>query len=167
MRRPDLGSFKPYWSFFIIHARESRVLICMAKKIVLIVDDDDDDRLFMRRAIESQISQIYVLEARSGEQAIKWIKQSRDAEAFDLILLDINMPLMNGFEVLEQIRSIEGNTGNVPTVMISTSDHPEQVREAYRKGANSYIRKPYIFSEYEEIVRAVSTCFLKTSINKA
>lgn len=120
----------------------------------------DDDRLFLRRAIERHIKKAVIYEAQNGVDALKQLVAQADRPGFNLVLLDINMPLMNGFEVLDQIRSSPG-LNLTPTIMMSTSDHPDQVSEAYEKGVNAYIKKPATFAGYDDLVQAIDICFLR------
>lgn len=132
----------------------------MNQLLILLTDDDDDDRLFMRQAIERHIKQAIVCEAQNGSAAVKQLVERVNQPSFNLVLLDINMPLMNGFEVLDQIRSSPA-LKYTPTVMLSTSDHPDQVMLAYRKGVNAYIKKPATFAGYDDLAKAIEICFLR------
>ncbi|MCC5612981.1 response regulator [Nostoc sp. CHAB 5834] len=132
----------------------------MRKRLILIIDDDPDDRLLMRRAIEQTIKTVFVVEAQNAQEACKWLLQDSKLTNFDLVLLDMNMPGINGLEMITSIRSAT-HTQHIPIVMISTSDSPKQVQESYARGANAYIVKPYSSIGYQAIVDAIETCFLK------
>lgn len=132
----------------------------MSKSLILIIDDDPDDRLLMRRAIEQTIKTVFVVEAQNAQEAFKWLLQDSKQAKFDLVLLDMNMPGINGLEMITNIRSTT-HTQHIPIVMISTSDNAKQVEESYARGANSYIVKPYSSVGYQAIVSAIETCFLK------
>ncbi|QMW01031.1 response regulator [Spirosoma foliorum] len=129
---------------------------------ILITDDDDDDRLFLRKAIERRIKEAIVYEALDGADALRQLATPLNRPNFDLVLLDINMPLMNGFEVLDQIRA-SPDLKYMPTVMLSTSNHPEQIHSAYKKGVNAYLKKPITYADYDALVVAIETCFLKVA----
>ncbi|MFC5407697.1 response regulator [Larkinella bovis] len=125
------------------------------KTIILLTDDDEDDRWFLRQAIERSIDGVAVLEARNGEEALAVL-----AERFvHLVVLDMNMPGLTGLETLRLLR-LDTKLGHTPAVMLSTSDQPALVRDAYRKGINCYIKKPVRVGEYEQIAKALKTCFL-------
>lgn len=155
--RPDLDSSKPDRGIFLL------CLTClpfaMNQVSILITDDDEDDRLLLRQALEKQISKAVVYEAQDGQKAIEYLKQGVQESGFDLVLLDVNMPRVNGFDVLDEIRS-SPTLKHTPTVMISTGTHPDQISLAYQKGVNSYIKKPDDWSGYDEIAKAIKTCFL-------
>ncbi|UFH57099.1 response regulator [Spirosoma sp. KNUC1025] len=93
-------------------------------------------------------------------QALRQLADQAGRSSFNLVLIDINMPVMNGFEVLDKIRSSPA-LKYTPTVIMSTSDNPDQVEAAYKKGANSYIKKPISFGGYNELIKAIETCFLR------
>lgn len=131
----------------------------MSQTLVLITDDDEDDRFFLRQAIKRHLKKATVCEAQNGEEAIKCLNGEAAKADFSLVLLDINMPGMDGFEVLNAIRS-SPSLKNIPTVILSTSGSSGQVKKAYEMGANAYIQKPTSFEGYNNIVEAVSTCFL-------
>lgn len=135
----------------------------MSSKIVLIIDDDEDDRFLLRKAIEKKIEGIAIVEANSGHQALKYFEaNTARIHTVDLLILDMNMPEMDGLEVLYRIRSLL-NPIQIPVVMFSTSSDPVLVQKAYSAGINSYIKKPFSFDEYENIVNALYTCFLTTN----
>lgn len=131
----------------------------MKARVILITDDDDDDRYFLKQAIEKKIAKALVIEARDGQEALQRLSEESATKKVDLVLLDVNMPGMNGIEVLERIRN-ETPLQHIPAVMISTSDEPNLVSTAYAKGINSYIKKPSKISEYDQIAEAIKVCFL-------
>ena len=135
----------------------------MSSKIVLIIDDDEDDRFLLRKAIEKKIEGIAIVEANGGHQALKYLEASTTRiDTVDLLIVDMNMPEMDGLEALDRIRSLL-NPIHIPVVMFSTSSDPVLVQKAYSAGINSYIKKPFSFEEYENIVNALYTCFLTTN----
>lgn len=127
-------------------------------KTIFIADDDEDDRMLLREAIRDTISGIVIKEVADGEALIEQIK--REGPAADIIvLLDMNMPRMNGLEALEILKS-DPDLIHIPIIMISTSLNPDLISNAYLKGINAYIAKPYLISDYEELARAINVCFL-------
>lgn len=133
----------------------------MKAKVILITDDDDDDRYFLKQAIERKMAKVLIIEARDGQEALQTLSEESTTK-INLVLLDVNMPGMDGIEVLERIRN-ETPLQHIPAVMISTSDEPNLVSTAYAKGINSYIRKPNKISEYDQIAEAIKVCFLDTT----
>ena len=118
----------------------------MAK--ILIVDDEPDARtvLFhtMRGAGHS------VTEAVDGQEALKKLKRTR----FDLVLLDIMMPGMNGYEVLEKIRAMPSRA-ETPVIIVTAKHDPEGVMREVAGGAADHIAKPFLPSELEAVVERV------------
>ena len=102
---------------------------------ILVVDDEMVTRMRLRRLLES--NGYIVDEAENGREALTRIY----AESFDLILMDISMPLMDGFWALRMIRQ-RFTQGDLPVVMMTSSDDREQVIESFDRGANDYVAKP-------------------------
>jgi two-component system response regulator len=128
------------------------------QKVVLIVEDSQDDEEFVQRALaQSTAAEVHV--ASDGEQALSAL-QDRKRALPDLILLDIKLPKLSGFEVLERVRA-EPRTRFVPVVLLSSSDVPQDVARAYQLGANSYLRKPIALEAFLETVRGAAAYWLE------
>ena len=111
-----------------------------------------DDSSVMRKIIERSLRQAglgiaAVLEAGNGADALTLLAENR----VDLILCDINMPVMNGLEFVKQLSGIE-NARGVPIVMITTEGSESQVVQALAAGARGYIRKPFTAEQVKEHV---------------
>lgn len=106
---------------------------------VWVVDDDDDDQLLIRTAFINSQPPINVLSLSDGDQLLP--KLSECAELPRLILLDINMPRMNGFETLEELRSVP-NLADLPVVMLTTSSDQNDRQLSMGLGANRFLTKP-------------------------
>ncbi|MFT3910951.1 MAG: response regulator [Ferruginibacter sp.] len=110
-------------------------------KRILIIDDDIDDQMIILSAIKL-IGPAYECEfASNGTEAIEYAEQSMP---YDIVLIDLNMPLMNGFDTLRILRSIK-LYDDVPLVIISTSNNNYDMDRAKQLGANRYIIKPDTF----------------------
>ena len=109
-------------------------------KTVLIIDDDIDDYLLVMDAVKQIDSRIVVYFVKSCEEAMQY----RDHK-IDLVFLDINMPLYDGFTWLKAIRDRGYN--DLPVVMYTNSLSPEHIRKAYDEGANLYFVKPDSFNQ--------------------
>ena len=133
----------------------------MKPSIILVTDDDEDDRYFLRKAIERQIAKSVVLEACNGEEALLALTEPSALMRVDLVVLDMNMPGVNGLDVLDHIRN-NPVLEHIPTVMISTSDEPALISAAYARGINSYIKKPVAIGQYDRIIQAINVCFLES-----
>jgi two-component system chemotaxis response regulator CheY len=114
----------------------------------LIVDDSSVMRKIIERALrQAGLDPLVVHEAGSGMEGLDVLK----AQHVDLILSDINMPLMDGLEFLRQLRA-QKLAPHVPVVMITTESSEEHVRQAILAGAQGYIRKPFTAEQVKERV---------------
>ena len=105
---------------------------------VLLVEDDGTHRWVIRRLLENAFGEeVSVEEAVTGEKALE---RATAEPALDLILLDLGLPGVDGFEVLRRLRA-EERTRRVPVIVVSSSEKEEDVRRAYEEGANSFISK--------------------------
>ena len=120
----------------------------MSEIRTLIVDDSSVMRKIVERALrQAGLDPLVVYEAGSGTEGLEVLK----VKQVDLILSDINMPLMDGLEFLRQIRS-QNLASDVPVVMITTESSEEHVKQAILAGAQGYIRKPFTAEQVKERV---------------
>ncbi len=120
----------------------------MSEIRALIVDDSSVMRKIVERALrQAGLDALVVHEAGSGAEGLEMLK----ANPVDLILSDINMPIMDGLETLRQIRAPNLAQG-VPVVMITTESSEEHVKQAIQSGAQGYIRKPFTAEQVKERV---------------
>ena len=137
------------------------------KLLVMLVDDDEDDRFFIREALEKVIPNITVVEAEDGQSLLTLLHESdqqQASQAINIILLDMNMPRLNGLETVAAIRS-NPFIAHIPAVMISTTAQPELVANAYAKGINSFIKKPSSYADFGRIAEAIKVCFLDVVVD--
>jgi two-component system chemotaxis response regulator CheY len=114
----------------------------------LIVDDSSVMRKIVERSLrQAGIELTQVLEAGNGAEALCVLKENR----VELILCDINMPVMDGLEFIKQLSSVE-NAKGVPVVMITTEGSEAHVVQALSCGARGYIRKPFTPDQVKEHV---------------
>ncbi len=120
---------------------------------ILIVDDSEDDVVLLQEAF-ADCSLVSFIEAiDDGEQALKYLRREApfaNARRPGLVLLDINMPKKNGFEVLAEMRA-DPRLSNVPVVMLTTSKQESDILRAYANGACSFISKPVSFDRMRRI----------------
>lgn len=120
----------------------------------VVVDDDDDDRLLMRMALEKAQRTLPVFEFSDGQELIDYLTENAqrraDTTTHWLVVLDINMPRMNGLEAIKRIRQ-NPFWSKMPVLMLSTSDDPDLIRESLSCGANGYITKPQSAQQFVEI----------------
>jgi CheY-like chemotaxis protein len=125
----------------------------MAGFRLLLADDDEDDFFIISQALE-ELERSYSLEyVRNGKELLDrlHLQEKSGQPAPDLILLDINMPLVNGFEALEQIRNT-GAYAQMPIVMYSTSSSGEERDRCMMLGANAFFTKAYSFKKVQSFV---------------
>lgn len=112
---------------------------------ILLVEDNIIEILKLKRAIENLGMNHEVLEAENGEIALDSIKQEEINP--DIVLLDLNMPKMNGLEFLAKVRNDE-SIKHLPIIILSTSNNNRDLKEAYKLGVSGYILKPLKYEDY-------------------
>lgn len=134
------------------------------RPILLVEDNPDDEALTLRAFSKNQIDNPVVV-ARDGVEAIDYLfgtgsHAGRDAATMPtVVLLDLKLPRIDGLEVLRRIRADE-RTALLPVVVLTTSREIQDIREAYRLGANSYIRKPVDFERFIQAVGQLGVYWL-------
>ena len=117
-------------------------------KRILVVDDDPDILLLERKILERE--GFVVQTSENGERAMRILAD----EAFDLVLLDIMMPGIDGFEVS---RSLQGQPGrkSIPVVFVTARDDPDTMREGFRSGGTVFLSKPFTANQLVRLVKAM------------
>jgi chemotaxis family two-component system response regulator Rcp1 len=128
----------------------------------LLVDDNPGDVELVRLALKDGciLNRISVVE--DGEQAIHYLRRTgeyTDAVLPDLILLDLNLPRVDGREVLEEIKA-DPELKHIPVVILTTSDAEQDVLHAYRHHASCYVTKPAEAHEFLKKIRGIETFWL-------
>jgi two-component system, response regulator len=123
----------------------------MKRKTILLVEDNEDDEMMTVRSLRDSGFEGEIAVVRDGQEAVDWVRGRRGA---DLILLDIRLPKLSGFQVLEAIRE-NAPTRHVPVVMLTASTEQEDMVRSYDLRANSYIRKPVDYKEFEKVVKSL------------
>ncbi len=137
----------------------------MKKRFILLVEDNPDDEELTLMGLKNSgiVNEIHV--ARDGEEALHFLfaegkYEDRDpAEVPALILLDLRLPKLSGFEVLERIRA-NPVTKYIPVVILTSSNEEEDLVAGYKLGANSYVRKPVEFDRFADAVRQLGLYWL-------
>jgi CheY-like chemotaxis protein len=149
----------------------------MSIKNILLVEDNPDDRELMRLAFAQAEIPHNLIVVADGIEALNYllgqtdfnddpnnpsivVDDNRDLTSLPaLIILDLNLPRLNGIEVLQRIRTYP-QTKLLPVVIISSSNEPQDIIDSYINGCNSYIRKPLNFTQLQNFVKQISTYWL-------
>lgn len=139
------------------------------RPILLVEDNPDDEALTLRAFSKNKIPNPVVV-ARDGVEALDYLFGTGSHEGHKnnpmpaVILLDLKLPRIDGLEVLRRIRANEA-TALLPVVVLTTSKEQQDITEAYRLGANSYIRKPVDFERFIQAVGQLGVYWL--SLNES
>jgi two-component system response regulator len=134
----------------------------MTAGTILLVDDSPDDVALTLRALKKNNMTNHVDVASDGEEALEYLLPAggrADNPLPALVLLDINLPKVNGLDVLRQVRA-HPRTRYLPVVVLTTSNEERDIVETYDLGANSFVRKPVVFADFLEAVRLLGLYWL-------
>lgn len=137
----------------------------LSKTVIYLADDDEDDRYFLRKSFQQIDASVTFVEAEDGGELLDLLTTWSQASApppVHLILLDMNMPKLNGLETLMAIKA-NPRLCHIPAVIISTSAEPKQVATAYQCGSSGYIKKSASEARRNQIAQAVSVCYLNAA----
>jgi CheY-like chemotaxis protein len=121
---------------------------------ILLIDDDPDDVELAREALDDLAVGNHLTVVEDGAKALAYLRAEGDFEYAilpDLILLDLKMPKKSGLEVLAEIKDDE-NLRRIPVIVLTTSDAPDDILEAYELQASCYITKPADLEEFEHVM---------------
>ncbi len=133
---------------------------------ILLVEDNPDHVLLTKVALEEDgviKNDIYV--AKDGQEALDFVYNQgkySDAPRPGLIILDVKLPKVNGFEVLRQLKK-DPTFKSIPIVMLTTSAEREDVARGYAEGANSFVTKPTKFNEFVSKIKSIPSYWFTTS----
>jgi two-component system, response regulator len=133
----------------------------MTGQSILLVEDNPDDEALTLRGLQKNNILNEVNVARDGAEALAFLFRSDGASVTfpGLILLDMQLPKVDGLEVLRRIRADE-RTQIIPVVILTSSKQQEDVLASSQGGADSYVRKPVKFADFAEVVRALGMGWL-------
>ncbi|MFB7778967.1 response regulator [Streptomyces bauhiniae] len=127
---------------------------------VLLVEDDVADAMLIEEALSERGARNLV-QVTDGVAALEHLR-SPDSTRPDLIVLDLNMPRMNGRELLQVLKA-DDELQTIPVVVLTTSSAPEDVAGAYQGHANAYVTKPVNLAEFEQAVQSIDAFYLETA----
>ena len=129
---------------------------------VLLVEDDPGDVLMTREAFEDYKLRNQLHVVNDGADAMAFLRREgeyAEAPRPDLILLDLNLPRMDGREVLQAVKS-DAELASIPVVVLTTSEAEEDILRSYSLHANAYVTKPVDFERFIEVVRRIDDFFV-------
>jgi CheY-like chemotaxis protein len=135
---------------------------------ILLVEDNPADVKITQRALRESAVPVELIVVRDGQEAVDYLLRqpphdSGNWRSPDLILLDLNLPGMNGREVLERVRATPA-LRHVPVVVLTTSRRQEDVQQMYAAGANTYIEKPQDFTRFVQVLQTIQQYWLDTAL---
>ena len=130
------------------------------RAVVLLVEDNPGDVVMVREAFEQSLTPVQLYVVSNGEQAVKFARRTgADAPRPSLILLDLNLPILGGLEVLAELKS-DPDVLTIPIVVLTTSRRAEDIQQCYARHANAYIVKPSDFDGFAHLIQQLAGCFL-------
>ena len=131
---------------------------------ILLVEDSEADAFLTQAAFETLALPPLFTVCADGLYALEHLEGLLRAEQPlpDLLVVDINMPRMDGFELIEHLKTHEG-LRHLPVLVFSTSSAPQDVRRSYESHASSYICKPVSYPDYDRVVQAVEAFWMNTA----
>lgn len=130
----------------------SQNIVTERKTRILLAEDNDGDVFLVRRALEKRSISHELVVAHNGEQALAWLEGQGLAP--DLILLDLNLPRLDGAQLLSHIRKSDCYS-RTPVIILTSSDSPKDRQEALELGANLYFRKPTDLKSFMDLGRII------------
>jgi CheY-like chemotaxis protein len=129
---------------------------------ILLVEDDPADALLIEGALLDRGPGRAVTQVEDGVAALERLRDP-SCNRPDLIVMDLNMPRMNGHELLEILKG-DHYLKVIPVVVLTTSSAPGDVMSAYRQHANAYITKPFSLDGFVDAVRSIDAFFIDTAV---
>lgn len=130
----------------------------MKKEVsILLVEDNEGDIILTLEALKQARISNEIAIVKDGDQALKYLYKEdefKNAKPPDIILLDINLPKIDGLEVLNRIKNDE-KLKIIPVIMLTTSDSETDILKSYQNHANCYITKPVNFSNFMEVIQTI------------
>jgi CheY-like chemotaxis protein len=130
---------------------------------ILLVEDSPSDVRLVREALREAAIPVHLALARDGVDAIDYLRGAERAGNLpELIVLDLNLPRINGHEVLAQVKK-SPVLKRIPVVIMTSSRAPEDINEAYALDANCYVAKPSDLHEFIRVMRSIENFWLTTA----
>ncbi len=130
---------------------------------VLLAEDDETDALFARQAFEHARAKLRLHIVSDGRELIKFLNNEDDYDESprpNLIIIDINMPKLNGIETLKIIKAPDSKFKDIPVIMLSGSNADSDIRESYANYANAYMMKSVGFTDMIEFINCIESYWI-------
>jgi CheY-like chemotaxis protein len=127
----------------------------VTNKPILLIEDDQVDMMRVTRALKEIGVTNQVVHRKNGEDALNYLRDENNDKSC-LILLDLNMPIMNGIEFLQAVKKDE-RVRRIPVVVLTTSDDPQDKLNSFNLGVAGYIPKLVDYRQFVEVMRAIDT----------
>jgi len=130
---------------------------------ILLVEDNEGDIVLTLEALNEAKIHNEINVVKDGDAALRYMKKEgeyTDVKTPDLVLLDINLPKMDGIEVLTELKN-DDLLRVIPIVMLTTSDSEKDIFQAYQSHANCYITKPVNFGNFMEVIQTIKDFWIK------
>lgn len=127
---------------------------------LLLIEDNYADVFIFREALNNENLPAELVVISNGREALKYFDSSNPDDLPDLILMDLNLPQINGFEILQRIKANE-NFRNVPVIVLSTSTWALDREKCRELGAAEYFTKPIDFNGYSHIINSLRELLIK------
>jgi len=128
----------------------------MNDELILIVEDNDDDVLMIKRGFKKGKIGNKIHRVTNGAEALSFLNDKNNLKNTKLILLDLNMEIMNGFEFLGKRMNL-ADIKNIPVVILTSSTRHEDIQKAYDLGCNSYVEKPLEPKKFIEAILSIES----------
>ena len=134
----------------------------MKKNQILLVEDNEGDIILTLEAFEESDFKTEIQVARNGKEAINYLFENcTNSQLPDIIILDINLPLLNGHEVLKKIKENE-KTKHIPVIMLTTSSAINDINLTYANHANGFISKPSDVNDFFQTINSTGNFWFNT-----
>ncbi|MEO6696787.1 MAG: response regulator [Gammaproteobacteria bacterium] len=124
-------------------------------KPILLVEDDQVDVMTVKRALKELHVTNPLVDLENGELALAYLRDARNARPC-IILLDLNMPVMNGIEFLQAVKS-DSELKRLPVVVLTTSEEQQDKVNSFNLGIAGYMAKPVDYRQFVEVMRSIDT----------
>lgn len=129
---------------------------------ILICDDDEDDLYLVKSVFNDTKFSNQTVYLKNGVELLDYLQNQKNETAVGLVLLDLNMPKMDGREALKMIKS-NPEFRRIPVIILTTSNSPQDIYQCYELGANCFITKPSSYEGLNDAIKTLSKFWLELS----